>query len=267
MFDGTLDSTIDMERHPIDDVGYQARCRSEFDAAGVLVLEHFIQPETMNVLVAEAEAHRDLAFFSDRLHTVYLLPPEEAFGPDDARSHAIVSTKGAVTTDQVPQDSPLRTIYDAPRFQQFLCAVLDKDALHQYADPLSSININYYYPGQELGWHFDNSEFSVTLLLQRATAGGAFEFIDHLRDSDNGDDNEAEVAAVLAGGGKTATRQAETLVVEAGALVLFRGRDALHRVTPVEGDRTRLLVVFAYNTQPGMSLSESARLTFFGRLG
>ena len=58
-----------------------------------------------------------------------------------------------------------------------------------------------------------------------------------------------------------------TLAMDAGALVLFRGRNSMHRVTPVEGDVTRMLAVLAYNTQAGVSLSESARKTFYGRLG
>jgi predicted 2-oxoglutarate/Fe(II)-dependent dioxygenase YbiX len=58
----------------------------------------------------------------------------------------------------------------------------------------------------------------------------------------------------------------ERLTMDAGALVLFRGRNAIHRVAPVEGSRTRVLVVLAYNSEPGTSLSESARMTFFGRL-
>ena len=49
--------------------------------------------------------------------------------------------------------------------------------------------------------------------------------------------------------------------------VMFRGRDAIHRVAPVEGTATRMLAVLAYNAEPGVSLSESARMTFFGRLG
>ena len=44
------------------------------------------------------------------------------------------------------------------------------------------------------------------------------------------------------------------------------GRNAMHRVTPVVGARTRVLVVLAYNAEPGVSLSESARMTFYGRL-
>ena len=71
-----------------------------------------------------------------------------------------------------------------------------------------------------------------------------------------------EVAGVLDGAGDP-----EELTMGAGDLVLFRGRNALHRVTPVEGDQTRILAVLAYNTEPGLSLSPAARLTFFGRLG
>ena len=58
----------------------------------------------------------------------------------------------------------------------------------------------------------------------------------------------------------------EALAIEAGDLVLFRGRNSLHRVTPTEGEVTRMLAVLAYNTQPGIALSETARMTFYGRL-
>ena len=40
----------------------------------------------------------------------------------------------------------------------------------------------------------------------------------------------------------------------------------MHRVTPTEGHTTRMLVVLAYNSEPGVALSESARMTFYGRL-
>ena len=43
-------------------------------------------------------------------------------------------------------------------------------------------------------------------------------------------------------------------------------RDALHRVTPTQGEITRMLVVLAYNAEPNVALSESARMTFYGRL-
>ena len=146
-------------------------------------------------------------------------------------------------------------------FRAFLGNVLGETELYAYADPLSSINVHYASDGQELGWHFDNSSFAITLMIQKPDAGGEFEYVRDVRDADAGEMNFIASANVL--DGETDTRK---LSMEPGTLVMFRGRNSMHRVTPVIGDRTRILVVFAYNTQPDVSLSESARLTFFGRV-
>ena len=135
------------------------------------------------------------------------------------------------------------------------------DEIHPYADDLSSINVHFAAEGKELGWHFDNSSFAVTLMIQQPEQGGVFEYVGGLRDADADDMGFADVNRVLDG-----DIEPQTLVMDAGALVLFRGRNALHRVTPVVGERTRILVVLAYNAEPGVSLSESARMTFYGRL-
>jgi len=58
----------------------------------------------------------------------------------------------------------------------------------------------------------------------------------------------------------------DVLEMEPGTLVLFRGRNSIHRVSPNESDRVRMLAVLAYNDTPGVELSESARMTFYGRL-
>ncbi len=115
--------------------------------------------------------------------------------------------------------------------------------------------------GRELGWHFDNSSFAVTALFQAPEAGGVFEYIADVRDADAGEMAFDQVAAVL--DGHAAVR---TLEFSPGDLVVFRGRNALHRVTPTEGAVTRILAVFAFNDQPGIGLSESALTTFYGRV-
>ena len=61
--------------------------------------------------------------------------------------------------------------------------------------------------------------------------------------------------------------QYKTLTMNAGTLVLFRGIDSIHRVTPVEGNLTRILALLAYNSEPNISLSETSRMIFYGRLG
>ena len=122
--------------------------------------------------------------------------------------------------------------------------------------------MHYADEGQELGWHFDNSEFAITLLLQAPQSGGQFEYVRDLRDAEAGEMNFASVAAVLDG-----EAVIERPTVKQGTLMLFRGRNAMHRVTPTIGRTTRILVVLAYNAEPGIALSEAARMTFFGRLG
>ena len=47
--------------------------------------------------------------------------------------------------------------------------------------------------------------------------------------------------------------------------MLFRGKNSMHRVTPTIGNLTRMLVVFAYNAKPGISLSKTAQKTFYGK--
>ena len=174
----------------------------------------------------------------------------------------VQSSKGCITTDQIPENSALHKLYEHQLFRDFLCDVLEETALYEYADPLSSINLHYAGTGQELGWHFDNSSFAITLLVQKPDGGGIFEYVKNVRDADAGEMNYQQVENILDG-----NTTVNTLAMDAGALVLFRGRNSMHRVTPVEGDVTRMLAVLAYNTQAGVSLSESARKTFYGRLG
>ena len=59
---------------------------------------------------------------------------------------------------------------------------------------------------------------------------------------------------------------AEELQGEEGTLVLFYGRNYLHRVLPVTSKNNRILATLNYNLEKNIELSENARLTFFGRL-
>jgi 2OG-Fe(II) oxygenase superfamily len=247
---------------PLASAAFRAQCKRTLDQDGVLVLTDFLSPAALASVRREAEDNRHLAYYTVAAHNIYLKPTDPAFAPDHPRNREVSSSKGCITADQIPADSALHVLYDAPEFRAFLCAVLGLDALHPYADGMSSINIHYASAGQELGWHFDNSSFAITLLIQKPLGGGVFEYVKNVRDADRGELNYEASARVLDG-----ATPAQALAMEAGTLVLFRGRNSMHRVTPVTGERTRLLVVLAYNTEPGISLSESARMTFYGRLG
>ncbi|MEM8505455.1 MAG: 2OG-Fe(II) oxygenase [Cyanobacteria bacterium P01_D01_bin.1] len=244
-------------------------CKRSLDNDGALVLRNFLQAGAIASIQAEGRNNQHLAHYTTKRHNIYLAPPDPNYPSDHPRNRTVATSKGCITTDQIPSNSALRTLYVAPLFREFLCAVLNEASLYEYADPLSSINLHYASEGQELGWHFDNSSFAVTLLIQRPKSGGVFEYVENVCNADNHETNSPtskqpnyELANKVLDGKAVP----KTLTMDAGTLVLFRGHNAIHRVTPVVGDRTRMLVVLAFNTEPGISLSESARLTFFGRL-
>lgn len=256
-----LHQIIELQAYPMDDAGFRTRCRAELSRSGALRMQGFVSPEAIAAIQKEGAAQMGEVFAQEAQHTVYLSPPDPTLPARHPRNRMVTSSKGCLTDDQIGAGSPLRALYNAGRFQDFLCAVLGEDALHSYADPLSSINLHVAHAGQELGWHFDNSSFAITLLIQAPDAGGRFDYVPALRDADGGEMGYDAVAEVLDGRTKPLTIDAAP-----GTLLLFRGRNALHRVTPTEGSTPRMLAVLAYNSKPGVSLSEAARMTFYGRV-
>lgn len=257
-----LNSIVNLREYPLDDPQFQAECRTSVARDGALVMPGFLLPGAVRGIRSEGIEKQNLAYFCAQDHNVYLTPPDPDFTDDHPRNRNVISTKGIIGDDQIDAESELRQLYNSDVFQDFVCMVLGEARLFKYADPISSINLHYAGPGQELGWHFDNSSFAITLMIEPPEQGGQFEYIKNLRSEAKGDMNFEGVAAVLDG-----KIRPERLQMPAGALVMFRGRDSLHRVAPVEGEGTRMLAVLAYNAEPGVSLSESARMTFFGRLG
>ncbi|MCH2182983.1 MAG: hypothetical protein MK108_13345 [Mariniblastus sp.] len=256
-----LDDVVQLERHKLADRNFVQCCRREFHEQGLLALDQFLTDRALQRICDSAARARDQAYFCQQQHTVYLLPPDPEFPAEHIRNRQVTSTKGCICDDQVERDSPLRQLYDAPVFRQFVQQVTGQTALYPYADRLSSINIHYAETGQELGWHFDNSSFAITLLIQAPNVGGRFEFVRDLRNGPMDPWNFSGVNAVLEG-----EVDPELVAIQPGTLLLFRGRNSMHRVSPNEGKATRMMAVLAYNHEPGIALSENARLTFYGRL-
>ena len=257
----TYDDIVNLDQYPIDNAAFCRDCKNKLDQDGVLVMPGFLPPTIIEKIQNEGEENQYLAYYTSGDHNIYLTPKDPKLPDDHVYNRQVSSSKGCITPDQIPQYSALHVLYDAIEFRRFLCAVLGEDELYNYADPLSSVNLHYASEGQELGWHFDNSSFAITLMIQTPIDGGVFEYVKNVRDADQGDMNYALSEKILNG-----EILPQKLSMDNGALVLFRGRNSMHRVTPTIGDRTRMLAVLAYNTKPDISLSESARMTFYGRL-
>ncbi len=258
---------IDLARYPLHEPGgaaYRELVRAgqkRLGEDGALALPGFVTRAAAAAMVHEAETLLPGAYYCSQDHNPYLIADDPDLPAAHPRNRAQVSDKGCIADDRIAADSALRALYDWPPLRAFLAALLGMPALHPYADPLGSLNINVFAAGQQLGWHFDNADFVTTLMIRPAEAGGTYEYVPGLRGP--GGDDFAALGRVLDGAGEAP----RVLDMAAGALVLFRGRATLHRVTPVQAGPPRLLAALSYDPEPGKMLTEHTRKIFYGRVG
>ena len=259
------EDVVDLRRYPIHDPAGQdgqalvRRCRNQLRDRGVAQLAGFLTPAAVGEMLALAGRLSDQAWASDQTHTVYFEPEDDSAGPDHPRALRQHSAKKAIAYDLIPADAPIRRLYESDDLTRFIAAVLGKPVLYRSADPLDALEIAIFEDGDELGWHFDNSEFSVTVMYAEAAEGGHFDYRPWLRDEH--DENYPAVQQVLHGRPDGVVR----LVTGPGTLAVFRGQHALHRVTPVSGLRPRVNSVLTYGERPGMKLNKLTQELFYGR--
>lgn len=247
-----------------DEKFFQARtgsCKAIVDREGILIFPDFLSKEAIEELQREAKELKPKAYRSNSAYNLYVLGDDPNLPKDSPRNRQFKTTKGCIADDQIPQKSFLRTLYDSEIFRNFLCNVLGIESLYPYADPLSSININYYDPQDSLAWHFDNADFAITLLIKKCEKGGVYEYFTNMRYRENGEEDYEKVRQCIDG---EITPQRKSL--DEGGLMIFRGNQSLHRVSDIEAGE-RILVTLNFNKKPGVSLSEKSRQTFFGRTG
>lgn len=256
---------VDLARYPVDDpaaaVGVVAEAAAGLRAKGVAILPGFLAPDALARIVAEADALAPLGHPEDVTGTAYLDLPDESFPPDHPRRCASRSALTAVAYDLFPRDSLLRALYEWDDVMAFVGAILGRSPLHRYADPLGALNVATMYDGDELGWHFDLTDFVVSIALQSSEEGGEFEAAPLVRSPD--DERYDEVARVLRG---DAPELVETIPMTPGTLMLFEGRHSLHRVTPVRGTVPRHVALLAFDTEPGTDSTDLLKLVRYGRL-
>ena len=252
---------INFSENPIDDISWNNEMRNEYNKNGILSLKNFLTEYSIGILKEESISKIEYAYFNPKEHNVYLKPGDNSFPKNHPRNINVFSSKGCITDDIIDKQSPLRVIYNSLIFKHFISVVTGQEKLFPYKDKLSSINIHYARKGEELGWHFDNSSFAITLMINDVSIGGEFEYTSQIRGEKILKTKEYQnVFNVLNDNFST-----KIASMKAGGLLLFNGKNSMHRVTKVKCNETRVLAVLAYNNQPGVSLSNSAQMTFYGK--
>lgn len=236
-----------------------SRCRKALRNRGMFDLVGFLRPSTISrSLAAVRPLIEHHSFEHRRTHNIYFLPTVEGLAPDHPALRKVETVNRTVCADQLA-GSPLMAIYEWAPLRRFIADVIEVDMLHPMADDLARVNVMSYRAGEALNWHFDRSEFTTTVLLQRPLAGGSFEFRSALRTA--ADPNYDGVGRLIEG----IDPQVRRHDIEPGTLTVFAGHDTAHRVTEILGERDRVVAVFSYFEQPGVVFNETERQGFYGR--
>jgi hypothetical protein len=258
---------LDLDRYPVDRLdspagaALVAACQQELARDGMFNLPGFVRPA---VIARAAEEVRPLidtvAFTHRRSHNVYFRREVPGLTADHPALKTFDTISQTLCGDQLAA-TLIGRIYDWTPLADFLAVVMEKPQLFLMEDPLARVNVMGYRHGEALNWHFDRSQFTTTLLIQEPKAGGAFEYRSDLRSDD--DPNYEGVVRFIEG----RDPKVRTLPQKAGTLNVFKGKNTIHRVTPVEGDRDRIVAVFSYYERPGVLFSAEERIGFYGRPG
>jgi hypothetical protein len=256
---------VDLERFPLLDPESEAyrhvvaKARRQLADSGAAELEGFVSPAGIAALARDADELAARAHCSRGQGTAYLEFPDFSLPPDHPRLHFADYAVRAVAYDITPLDSPLRRLYEWDPVKDLIEAVLERGRIYRYADPFGALNLAVMGEGDQLQWHFDQTDFVVSLAVQSAEHGGDFEVVPRIRSAQ--DERYDDVAAVLSGD----RTRVETLPMRPGTLLVFEGRHSLHRVSPVEGSRWRHVGLLAYDTKPGTMGSDLLRADRYGR--
>ncbi len=264
--DRTIATLVDLDRYPVHAVAserYRDVCDDAFAAlteTGAAVLDGFLTPAGIRRLRDEAAAAAPAGFKAVERSTPYFTADEPSLPADHPRRRFQARSNTMVTYDRIPAGSDLRRLYEWDDLTRFIAQACGRSVLYRYADPLAALTLNVSGDGDSFAWHFDTNDFSMTLALQMPEMGGAFEYVPDLRSPR--DERYDAVQRVL-DGDRSAVR---ILAYRPGDLVLFRGRNALHRVTPSRGARPRYVAILSYSSVPGMVGRAQRNQEVYGRV-
>lgn len=235
-----------------------AKVRRDLACDGCAVLKGFLTPEGIEALRLEADSVAETGHRSFSRTNAYFTKDDPTLPMDDPRRQYFDRSNAFIPADNFAKEGALRSVHDFNGFDFFIKDCLQQDKFYRYADPLADVIVNVADEGNGFPWHFDTNNFTVTLAIQNAEGGGAFEYAPGIR---KGGENFDEVKRVLDGTSDKVT----VLELEPGDLQLFRGRYSLHRVAPLSGNRPRYVAIFSYVEEPDMVGSPERTEQLYGR--
>ena len=256
-----LSNVVNLKKYSLDDLNSKASselissCHSQLDSDGLCLLPNFVTAAFIDEIISEVKEQEMKLFYTEHWRT--------PFGTGSIKGKKnVVQTRASMRSfgyDLLKPDSKLRLLYESDIFLAFLRKILKNDKLFKCIDPMISCLITICREGDELGWHYDPNDGVVTLLLQKSTNGGEFEFVPDV--ASPGIEPTKKELSIL-------DNQDEDIISisqNPGTLSLFNGSNSLHRVAPVDKNSERIMAVLSYSNEPDYMFSSSIRNRFLGR--
>ncbi|KAL3764985.1 hypothetical protein ACHAWO_000211 [Cyclotella atomus] len=271
---------INYSEYPIDAAStseYAAMikiCKEQLRVQGFVSLKNFLDSRCVSSLVSSILDLEQLGvgFYSTERHNVFLEDnaKESSSTDQDAKSlhprHIqLKSSKLLINANDLVRKAPeLDILFQSTAFLHFIRDVLQLN-LYPSSDEYGKYYANIFNKGDGLNFHFDRSEFSISLILQPADDGGRFQFVPNSREIVEGWSemplNTKDLRSAIAASSSKYTLEEPDLA--AGDLYLFRGQNSLHRVSEITKG-TRINVILTFNTEPDVMLNNYTLQKFFG---
>jgi len=198
-----LNEIINLEQYPINDTGslkYRELTnytRKQLNEDGCCVLPNFIKPDSIRRMKNEVDKNLSKIYFTSDKHNPYFTKDDKTLPENHPKRIFAVRQSGYLNSNDLETESDLNKFYDLEEMLKFTSDSLEVFPLYKWADPLgknpySVMHTNHYFP-----WHFDGNEFTLSILVQKATKGGLFEYVPDIRNKDN--ENFEDVTKVLKG--------------------------------------------------------------------
>ena len=246
-----LKTIVDLDQYPIHNLNLPIikklieRCKEELEENSCSTISNFILPQSLEIMRSELEKQLDEVYMSKESINAYLYAKDDPSLPNDHPKRNFMNRyNGYLNSDCFSKNSEMKYLYETEELLKFISACLGVSPIYRWADPLACHAYNVMKSEGVLPWHFDSCEFTLSLMIQKPEKGGVFEYCPNIREPDN--ENFKEVKKVLDGDRLRVRR----LKLEPGDLQIFKGRHTLHRVTKVEGKKSRYMCIPAYVLDP-----------------
>jgi len=229
---------------------------------GVTTLPELMTKEGITEAVKEVEEKAHMSYTMQTDHNIYLRNTDET-KPMSHISNMRLGTKvAALACDELAEEGPLKVVFKSNSFLTFVQQILNRPSFYRNVDPVGAVFVNIYNDGYSHNWHFDESQWSTTILLQEADVGGEFQYTKPFRNEEDESQTEEIASKVISGDAE----HVETLDFKPGTLNIFQGRRSLHSVTHCSGPRSRLLGVLHFSEKEGIRNSPGVQELFWGKV-